>query len=170
MERQFCILITCKDNKPVEPKFLLLMDRRDFLKKAIFGAALASVFPKELLALWNESAFKADTYEKAVQAVYGNQKLIPSDQVTLDVPDTATNSATVPITVTSTLKNAESIALFVEKNKSPLTLQYNLKGKMLPYISTRIKMKETSNVYAVVTVDGKHYVTSKLVNVSAEAC
>lgn len=146
------------------------MDRRDFLKKAIFGAALASVFPKDLLALWNETAFKADSYEKAVQVLYGNQKLIPSDQIMLDVPETATNSATVPITVTSTLKNAESVAVFVEKNKSPLTLHYTLKGKMLPYISTRIKMRETSNVHAVVTAGGKHYITTKTVKVSAEAC
>lgn len=155
---------------PEQIKHSFVMNRRDFLKKTFFGAALASVFSKELFASWNEPAFKAESYEKAVQAVYGNQKLIPSDQITLDVPDMATNSSTVPLTITSSLKNAESIALFVEKNKSPLTLQYNLKGKMLPYISTRIKMRETGNVYAVVTAGGKHYVTSKLVKVSAEAC
>jgi sulfur-oxidizing protein SoxY len=146
------------------------MDRRKFLKLTFFGAALVSVFPKDMFAHWNDPAFKADSFEKALQALYGKQTLISSEQVLLDIPDTATNSATVPVRISCTLKKVESMAFFVEKNKSPLTLQFNLKPKMLPYISTRVKIKESCTVYAVVAAEGKLYSASRFVKVTSEAC
>jgi len=39
-----------------------------------------------------------------------------------------------------------------------------------PAISTRVKMGQTSNVYAVVKADGKYYAASKEVKVTLGGC
>ncbi|ACF13116.1 sulfur oxidation protein SoxY [Chloroherpeton thalassium ATCC 35110] len=146
------------------------MNRREFLQKALASAALASFVPGELFALWNKKAFSADDFQEALKAVYGNQNFITTDKIAIDVPDVATNSATVPISAKTDLKGVQSMAFFVEKNKAPLTLFTEFTPKMIPFLSTRIKMRETSNVSVVVKANGKYYITSKKVKVNAQAC
>ncbi len=146
------------------------MNRRDFFKHTLSGLALVALAPSDLFALWNKRAFKASTYEKALKATFGSQKLIPSKKITLDIPKVASNSSTVPITVNSTLSRVQEVAVFVEKNKSPLVLYVDLSPKMLPKVSTRIKMRETSKVHVVVKAGGKYYTTSQHVKVDAQAC
>jgi len=140
------------------------------LQKAFASAALASLVPGDLFALWNKKAFSESDFEKALKAVYGNHTFISTDKITLTAPDVATNSATVPVSATTDLKGVESMAFFVEKNKSPLTLHSEFSEKMIPFISTRIKMRSSSNVSVVVKAEGKHYITSKRVKVNAQAC
>ena len=59
----------------------------------------------------------------------------------------------------TSLKNVESIMLFIENNPQPLSSGYNLTSKAVPSIGTRVKMGKTSNVIAAVKSDGKVYIT-----------
>ena len=39
-----------------------------------------------------------------------------------------------------------------------------------PWVNTRVKMAQTSNVYALVKADGKYYVASKEIKVTLGGC
>jgi len=56
----------------------------------------------------------------------------------------------VPVEVTSGIAGTTSIAILAEKNASPLISNFNLSGGAQGFISTRIKMGQTSLVRAVV--------------------
>ena len=76
----------------------------------------------------------------------------------------------VPITVSSTLENVESITIYAASNPSPLTSSYQLSSLSIPFVSTRIKMKKTGDIIAVVQSDGKLYSATKEVRVTTDGC
>ena len=76
----------------------------------------------------------------------------------------------VPIGVTSKLPSTESIAILVEKNPFTLAALFDLPAGTEPTISTRVKMRETSNVYALVKAGGKYFMTSKEIKVTLGGC
>jgi len=51
-----------------------------------------------------------------------------------------------------------------------LAALFDLPAGTEPTISTRVKMRETSNVYALVKADGKYYVASKEIKVTLGGC
>jgi sulfur-oxidizing protein SoxY len=58
----------------------------------------------------------------------------------------------------------------VEKNPLPLICSFMFTNNLKPYVSTRIKMQETSNVIVVATSSGGNYKITKSVNVAAGGC
>jgi sulfur-oxidizing protein SoxY len=100
----------------------------------------------------------------------GTDQTTPSDQINLDVPVIAENGAVVPITISTTLSNVESISIVVENNPRPLAAMFEIMPGTVPEISSRIKMGETSDVLAVVKTDAGIYSTSKQVKVTIGGC
>lgn len=118
---------------------------------------------------WPEQAFAEEDLDKAIEALYG-ETAAESDKIELTAPTIAQNGAVVPITVDTSLPNVSSISLLVAKNPSALTATYHIPKGTLPYVSNRIKMAETSDVFAIVMSDGKPYRTSKVVKVTIGGC
>ena len=79
-------------------------------------------------------------------------------------------SAVVPVGVTSTIPKTESIAILIEKNPNLLAASFDIPAGTDPSISTRVKMGQSSNVYALVKADGKYYVASKEIKVTLGGC
>jgi sulfur-oxidizing protein SoxY len=94
------------------------------LKRIIAGSAIALV-PFGAFAKWMEEAFKADSYKGGLAAIVSEGATL-SDKVKLKAPEIAENGAVVPIQVSSTLENIESISLLVEKTPTPLTAQFKM--------------------------------------------
>ena len=82
----------------------------------------------------------------------------------------AENGAVVPVEVTSRIAGTSSIAILAEKNAQPMIGEFNLSGGAEGFISTRIKMGQTSLVRAVVNAGGKTYTTAKEVKVTIGGC
>ena len=76
----------------------------------------------------------------------------------------------VPIAVTSKIPNTQSISIIAEKNPFPLSSTFDIANGAEGYVSTRLKMGETSNVRAVVKADGKFYTAVKEVKVTVGGC
>jgi sulfur-oxidizing protein SoxY len=95
---------------------------------------------------------------------------MPSDKITLGVPTIAENGAVVPVEVSTTLENVESISIVVAGNPRPLAASFELSGSVMPEISSRIKMGQTSDVMAVVKTDTGLFSTSKEVKVTIGGC
>ena len=151
------------------------MNRRNFIKNSMLFAGSLVAIPslivsKKAYAAWPKKSFGIKDLTESVSSVYGHSNLEESSKVKLKAPEIAENGAIVPINVSTTLDNVESIMIFVENNPQPLSSGYNLTSKSVPSIGTRVKMGKTSNVIAAVKSDGKVYTASKEVKVTIGGC
>ena len=120
-------------------------------------------------AEWNQNAFTAKAVNDALKSL-GATSMADSKDIVITVPEIAENGAVVPVAVTSKIPNTQSIAIIAEKNPFPLAASFNVAGGGEGYVSTRLKMGETSNVRAVVKADGKFYTAVKEVKVTIGGC
>jgi sulfur-oxidizing protein SoxY len=140
------------------------------IKGGLSLIALASL-PRLLLAgQWPEKAFAAIEANSALATLFGGSVPTSSEQVSIKAPEIAENGAVVPITVTSTLENVESISIVVEKNPRPLAALFEIPAGTLPEIACRIKMGQTSKVIAVVKTSSGLFSTEKEVKVTIGGC
>lgn len=93
-----------------------------------------------------------------------------SKDITVKAPDIAENGAVVPVEVTSNIAGTNSIAIIAEKNASPMVGEFELSNGAQGFISTRIKLANTSNVRAIVKAGGKVFTAAKEVKVTIGGC
>jgi len=148
--------------------------RRDALKAGgglgIFGMLVAAglVKPGSALAR-DQKVFDAKSIDEALAAL-GAGKPDVSDAITIVAPDIAENGAVVPVGVNASLDNVESISIMVEKNPYMVAANFHLSAGTVADVQTRIKMGQTSDVYAVVKADGKYYMAKKEIKVTLGGC
>ncbi len=119
---------------------------------------------------WNKAAFDTHSMDETMKALGGSTPVPSKDIVFFSTPDIAENGAVVPIGITSNVPKTESIAILIEKNPNMLAAVFDIPPGTDASLSTRIKMGQTSNVYALVKADGKYYVTSKEIKVTLGGC
>jgi len=100
----------------------------------------------------------------------GSDQTVHSDEISLKAPEIAENGAVVPVKIKTTLKNVQSISIVVEKNPRPLAATVEILPGTLPEFSSRIKMRETSDVTVVVKTDSGLFSTSKEIKVTIGGC
>jgi sulfur-oxidizing protein SoxY len=149
-----------------------MQNRRETLKQSLAVAGLlgaTGLFPGHAFA-FNKAAFDAKNINDAVKA-YGAGAPVESKDVTLTAPDIAENGAVVPMAVASTLPNLKHLLVLVEKNPSSLVAKFDVTDAVESNFSTRAKMGQTSDVYAVaITQDNKAFFTRKEVKVTLGGC
>jgi len=150
--------------------------RRTFLKLTGGVGALAAAYAAGLVAIgqaraatWNKAGFEAKTLADVMKSL-GAAGAVESKDITITAPDIAENGAVVPIAVTSKLPNTQQISIVAEKNPFPLAATFDVSGGGEGYVSARIKMGQTSDVWAVVKADGKYYVARKEVKITVGGC
>src|ERR1700682_3858463 len=153
--------------------------RRKVLKgtggAAVMGLAMAAGLFKAGSAwaqqgTWNKAAFETKSLNDVVKALGGQSATESKDIQFLNTPDIAENGAVVPFTITSKIPKTESIALLVEKNPNILAAKFDIPEGTEPWVNTRAKMGQTSNVFALVKADGKYYYATKEVKVTLGGC
>ena len=148
--------------------------RRDALRvTTVLGLAVAAglISPGEALAAesWNAAAFDTKNLNDTVKALGGSSAAISKDLV-ISAPDIAENGAVVPVSVSTALPGVQQIAILVEKNPNALSANFTIPAGTEAYVSTRVKMAQTSNVFALAKVDGKWLVASKEIKVTLGGC
>ena len=119
---------------------------------------------------WNKNAFDTHSLDDTVKALGGAAPTPSPNVVFVSTPDIAENGAVVPIGVTSNLPKTESIASLIEKNPNMLAAVFDIPPGTDASLSTRVKMAQTSNVFALVKADGKYFVASKEIKVTLGGC
>jgi sulfur-oxidizing protein SoxY len=134
--------------------------------------AAAGFVPRDAAAAqtWNKAAFDTRSMDETLKAIGGSPPAQSKDVTFLSTPDIAENGAVVPIGIASAVPKTEAIAILVEKNPNMLAAIFDIPPGTDPTISTRIKMGQTSNVYALVKADGRYYVASKEIKVTIGGC
>jgi len=151
--------------------------RREVLvQSAWLAGALSSLglLPRTALAAdapdWNKAAFDAKTMPDLMKALGGSEP-VASPDVKITGPDIAENGAVVPVGASTTLPGVKRLMLLVEKNPNMLSAMFDVNDMVESDFSTRIKMGQSSNVYAVaMTGDGKVLYAVKEIKVTLGGC
>jgi sulfur-oxidizing protein SoxY len=149
-----------------------MQTRRDTLKQGLLaaGALGSGVMLTGPAHAFNKTAFDARSVQEAVKAL-GGTSLTESKDVTVQGPDIAENGAVVPIGATTTMAGVKHLALLVEKNPSALVAVFNVNPAVDSSFSTRAKMGQSSDVYAVaIAQDGKAFFAKKEIKVTLGGC
>ena len=134
--------------------------RQMISRSAQVAAMLAAVglLPDVALAqsgAYNTVAFEAKTMPDLMKA-FGASAPAESKDVTITGPDIAENGAVVPIGASTALPGVKRMLLLVEKNPSMLSALFDVTDAVDANFSTRVKMGQSSNVFAVALMaDGK---------------
>ena len=146
--------------------------RRQTLKHtAVLAGLLAGtgLFP-HLAWAFNKPAFDTKNMQEAIKS-YGGGALTDSKDVSITAPDIAENGAVVPLAVSCALPGVKRLLLLVEKNPAALVAMFDVTEGVEPAFSTRAKMGQSSDVYAVALMaDGKALFTKKEVKVTLGGC
>ncbi|MDE2370658.1 MAG: thiosulfate oxidation carrier protein SoxY [Burkholderiales bacterium] len=119
---------------------------------------------------FNTAAFDAKSMADVMKAL-GALAPAESKDVTITGPDIAENGAVVQVGAATTLPGVKRLLLLVEKNPATLSAMFDISDAVDPQITTRVKMGQSSNVYAVaITGDGKVHYAAKEVKVTLGGC
>jgi len=148
--------------------------RQVIFRSAQLGAMLATLglLPEaaQAQATYNAGAFEAKTMPELMKAL-GASAPVESKDVTITGPDIAENGAVVPIGASTTLPGVKRILLLVEKNPSVLSALFDVTDSVDANFSTRVKMGQSSNVFAVALMgDGKVLYAVKEIKVTLGGC
>ncbi|MDB2705022.1 transcriptional initiation protein Tat [Pseudomonadota bacterium] len=153
--------------------------RRQVLKGTISASTMALVaasgllLPQRLLAHWPKNSFNAETVEDALLTLLGEADVAEDPAISFKVgtpPSYAVNGASVPVQIQSDLENIERIVVLVEKNPFPLAMSLDVTEAVKLPFKTMIKIREDSNVMAIIRANGKLYKTSRFVEVDIGGC
>lgn len=133
---------------------------------AAFGTAL---LPRFVYAAWNKQAFDGKTMADTFKAL-GAEGVKESGDIQILASDIAENGAVVPLQAVSKIPNTTQISFLVEKNPNMLAALFEISPDMVPDVTTRIKMGQTSNIVALVKADGKYYSATKEIKVTLGGC
>lgn len=151
------------------------MNRREVLKvgggAAVYSALASMGFfaANPAMAAWNKAAFETKSIADTLK-VLGVSGTANSADVVITSPDIAENGAVVPVGVASKIAKTEMIAVMVEKNPAMMAGMYEFGSNAEADISMRVKMGQSSDVYALVKANGKFYMTKKEIKVTLGGC
>jgi sulfur-oxidizing protein SoxY len=147
-------------------------NRRDALKQlasltALLVGAGYSTFAQ---AAYNKAAFDSKSVNEAVK-FQGGGGIAESKDILLNAPDYAENGAAVAIGMSTGLPGVRKIMILIEKNPASLAASFEVSEFVEANFSTRVKMSQTSDVYAVaVMADGRALFSKKEVKVTIGSC
>ena len=153
-----------------------MRNRRDVLSQSakvaamLAAAGLLPALAQAQAGAYNAAAFEARNMADLMKAVGGSAPAASKD-VTVTGPDIAENGAVVPIGAASTLPGVKRLLILVEKNPAMLAATFDVTDAIEANISTRVKMGQSSNVFAVAMMnDGKVLFAQKEVKVTLGGC
>ena len=118
----------------------------------------------------NAAAFDAKSLADVMKAL-GAAAPVVSRDVVITGPDIAENGAVVPVGVSTALPGVKRLLLLVEKNPSMLSAIFDVTDAVEANLSTRVKMGQSSNVFAVaIMTDAKVLYAVKEVKVTLGGC
>lgn len=148
------------------------VNRRKFLKTSlVFGTTGIILLELQLAqAEWLSADFAPGSFDATMKQLLKGKTIVETDKINLNIPEIAENGALVPVTVTSSIKDIQSIAIVVEQNPVPLAIQAQLMPELETFLSARLKIASTSFVFALAETEKEFYSIKKKVKVTIGGC
>jgi len=145
--------------------------RRHFMAGAGALAATGLIASRAAqAAAWNKAGFESKAVNDTLKNL-GAAGAAESRDIVITAPDIAENGAVVPVGAATTLPNVKRMLVLVEKNPNVLSAIFDVNESVEPNFTTRVKMGQSSNVYAVaLTNDGKALYAVKEIKVTLGGC
>lgn len=151
-----------------DPLMLGQPSRRAVLRRATVAGVSASLGSWSGLVL--AASFESRSLAQVAKAL-GAKSLAASADVRLNTLDYAENGAAVPVDIGTALPGVERIALWVEKNPTPLIAVFQPGESIDTALTMHIKMAQTSAVFGLVILsDGRALFAKKDVKVVLGSC
>lgn len=151
----------------------MMHTRREMLQRSAAVAGMLAgmgLLPQAAMASWNKAAFEAKNMADLMKAM-GTSAPTESKDVTITGPDIAENGAVVPVGCSTTLAGAKKLMILVEKNPNMLCAMFDVTDGVDANFTTRVKMGQSSDVYAVaITADNKVLFSRKEIKVTLGGC
>lgn len=146
------------------------MKRRTLLKAGLLqGGFMAVLQPLAVLAEYPIKAFSTREIPAALGEVLGIAEYLPSDKIEIVVPPIAADANVVPVKIRSMHENTESISIVVEQNPTPFTAYFRIYQPQ-NFVSTRIRMVQSSDLLVVVKADGVLHASRRRIRVGLGSC
>jgi thiosulfate oxidation carrier complex protein SoxZ len=150
--------------------------RRRFIDLAVSGAVATTSFAAVLaLARTARAALPPQTFfagspGEAIRAVLGTDRSALDRAVQLKVAAIVETADMVPVSVWARLDQVESITLVADKNPDPILAHYRLAPRLAPYVATRVRLAQSSDLHALVKAGGTLHRATRYVQVSVGGC
>jgi sulfur-oxidizing protein SoxY len=151
----------------------MIINRRQTLQAGLSASTVGLLLSAGLITqaqaqATSKAAFDAKTLKDTLAALGATAEA--SSKITITSPDIAENGAVVPVGVASDLPGITNIYILVEKNPSPLAASFGIPAGTEANVQTRVKMGQSSNVYAIIKANGKLYSAVKETKVTLGGC
>lgn len=131
------------------------VSRRQLMKYIAAVTSALAILPTSLMAAWPKLAFTATTQQQVITELFGEQAIEQSEEIHIKLDKRVESGHNVPIEVSTTLSEVESITLLLSHNPHPLAANIRFSEGSVPFIATRLKLSQDSEVTAIVkTVNG----------------
>ena len=146
--------------------------RRLMLKYSVLaaGGIYSLTLANRVLAVWPASLFEHQAPDSLLDELTEGKGISETEQISITVPKVVENAAILPVGVSSTLENVESISVILTANANPLAGTFKFTKQSKPLVSTRVKLESAGEVVAVVNAGGRFYAQRQHVDVKAFAC
>ncbi len=121
-------------------------------------------------AEWSAARFAESGFDQALKQVLNGKPIVETDKINLEIPEIAENGALVPFTVSTTLNDIKAISIIVEQNPVPLVIQAQLMPELETFMSARLKIANSSFVFAIAEGEKVCYSVKKKVKVTIGGC
>lgn len=113
--------------------------------------------------------FEADSLE-AVLAALGAGTPAQGGAIEISLPDVAEDGRAVPVGVSCNIPGAEQVVLVVDKNPFIVAASVRFAEGVEPGFQTRLKMRESTRIHAIVRAADGFHVAHRDVKVIAGGC
>ncbi|MBW4048123.1 MAG: thiosulfate oxidation carrier protein SoxY [Proteobacteria bacterium] len=117
---------------------------------------------------WDPKLFEAKSLDEVAKILGATPT--ESTDVSIVGPDIAENGAVVPVGVKSSAAGTTMVGIVVQKNPTAMVAAFHMKEGAEPNVATRIKMAQTSHVYAVAKAGDKLLYSKKEIKVTLGGC
>ena len=145
------------------------MKRRTLLKASLQLGVGGMFFPGLAFAAYPTKAFLAKQLPDALREAFGTADIGESNKIEIEAPHIASDANMVPVRIKSGFENTESISLVVTGNHSPFTAYFRL-YEPHSFVSTRIRMADSSDLLVIVKADGVLHTNKRPVRVGRKSC
>lgn len=129
------------------------------------GEALKAAFPER-----PSKAFSKESVDETLESLFGTKEISTSKKVRVIAAELAENGAVVPVKVETDFESARSITLIASKNPVTLVAQFMFSDRVIPFVATRVKLAESSEIIAIVDTPDGLFQTSLHVEVTIGGC
>lgn len=115
-------------------------------------------------------AFAQKDLAAALRELYGRDDIPHSDKLRIGVAKLAENGAVVPVKVEVDVPHVDEITLLASRNPVPLIARFKCGPRTRPFVATRVKLAETSEIVAVARSGDELFLSRAAVEVTIGGC